>query len=85
MSINNMLNRVQSSADKKRLFMPHALLQMSRPDRIITTKEVRMVIENGKIIEDYPNNQEGTVALCLDMETRIGQFMLFVHPKKISW
>lgn len=28
-----------------------------RPDRMILTTDVRMVIENGEIIENYPNDE----------------------------
>ena len=32
---------------------------MSRTDRMISPEEVRNVIEQGEIIEDYPNDQHG--------------------------
>ncbi|MDQ3918414.1 MAG: DUF4258 domain-containing protein [Acidobacteriota bacterium] len=32
---------------------------MSRPDRLITTAEIRRVIERGEIIEDYPEDVRG--------------------------
>ena len=39
------------------MFLPHALRQMAHPDRMISTKEVRAVLERGEIIEDYPEDQ----------------------------
>lgn len=54
---------VHASGKKKRLFLPHALRQMSRPDCMITTVEVRSVIEQGEIIEDYPDDPRGRSCL----------------------
>ncbi len=50
---------VRLAAAKKRLFLPHALRQMLRPDRMILTAEVRTVIEQGEVIEDYPEDPRG--------------------------
>ena len=41
------------SASKKILSLPHAIRQMSKPDRMITTSDIRAVIYTGEIIEDY--------------------------------
>lgn len=38
---------------------------MSRPDRMISTKEIRQVIEHGQIIENYPNDARGHSCLML--------------------
>jgi len=56
---SEILQRVHDSAKQRRLFNPHALRQMARPQRMITTSEVRKVIESGKIIEDYPHDPRG--------------------------
>ena len=32
---------------------------MARPDRMITPNEVRMVVEQGDLIEDYPEDARG--------------------------
>lgn len=50
---------VRKAAAKRILFLPHALQQMLRPDRMIRSKEVRSVIEQGDIIEDYPTDARG--------------------------
>jgi len=57
--IPDILLRVRRSATKKILFLPHAIRQMSRSDRMITATEVTRAIRNGKIIEDYPNDPRG--------------------------
>jgi hypothetical protein len=56
---------IQKAAARRLLFLPHAIRQMSRSDRIITPPEVHSVIENGEIIEDYPDDPRGHSALLL--------------------
>ncbi|WP_337287823.1 DUF4258 domain-containing protein [Candidatus Methylomirabilis sp.] len=60
-----MLLRVREAARKRRLYLPHAVRQMERPDRMITIAEVRDVIEHGEIIEDYPEDARGHSCLLL--------------------
>ena len=50
---------IRKSADKRILYLPHALNQMNRPDRLIEPSEVRDVIYKGEIIEDYPEDTRG--------------------------
>lgn len=56
---------VISAAKNRILFLPHAVRQMLRPDRMITRLEVRRVIENGEIVEDYQNDPRGHSCLLL--------------------
>lgn len=60
-----MLSRVRETAALKIPFLPHAVRQMARPDRIITPGDVRRVIEHGRIIEDYPEDVRGHSCLLL--------------------
>ena len=53
------LTQVRHGAAKRILFLPHAIRQMAKPDRMITTAEIRMVIETGEIIEDYQDDARG--------------------------
>ena len=50
------LQQVRQAAAVKILFLPHAVQQMARPERMISTAEVRQVIDTGEIIEDYPDD-----------------------------
>ncbi len=61
----DILSLVRQTAAKRILFLPHAIRQMSRPDRLITTSEIRRVIEHGEIIEDYPEDIRGHSCLML--------------------
>lgn len=56
---------IRKTAVKRLLFLPHAIRQMSRMDRMIAPVEVRSVINKGEIIEDYPENARGHSALLL--------------------
>jgi len=61
----DILSLVRQAAAKRLLFLPHAIRQMSRPDRLITTSEIRSVVEHGEIIEDYPEDVRGHSCLML--------------------
>ena len=62
-----LLSSVDSAARSKILFLPHAISQMSRPDRMITVQEVRAVVLRGEMIEDYPEDARGHSCLMLGM------------------
>ncbi len=56
---------IRERASQRLLFLPHAVRQMSRPDRMISTSDVRKVVEDGKIIEEYPKDGRGHSCLIL--------------------
>lgn len=58
-----MKNKIGSSANKKILFLPHAMMRMSYSERMITTAEVREAVLLGEVIEEYPADRRG--ASCL--------------------
>lgn len=49
------------------LFLPHALRQMLRVERMIRREEVRQVIAHGDVIEDYPEDPRGHSCLMLGL------------------
>ena len=55
----DVLKLVREAAQKKILFLPHAVSQMSHPDRMISISEVREVITGGHVVEDYPSDPRG--------------------------
>jgi len=65
MADRDFLKLVRERAETRLLFLPHAIAQMSRPDRMITESEVRAVISEGEIIEDYPEDARGHSCLML--------------------
>jgi len=63
----DILQEIRRAAGKRILFLPHALKQMTRPDRMIRTQEVRAAIETGTVIENYPNDARGHSCLLLGL------------------
>ena len=61
----SILERVRAASAKRRLYLPHALRQMARPERMIGTHEVRAVVEHGDLVEDYPSDPRGHSCLIL--------------------
>jgi len=60
-----LLALIRERAEQRLLFLPHAIRQMSRPDRMIAPAEVRAVIDQGEMIEDYPEDARSHSALLL--------------------
>ncbi len=72
---------VVESARKKILFLPHAIRQMSRLDRMITGKDVRHVVLRGEIIEDYPDDVRGHSCLLLGIDSKGRPIHVVCSPK----
>lgn len=53
------IDSIKQSANKKIIYTIHALDEMNAEDEMITTKEVKHIIINGEIIEDYPEDKRG--------------------------
>jgi hypothetical protein len=65
-----MLDAIRVAARKRILFLPHAVRQMDRPERMITTSEVREAVFDGEVIEDYPEDVRGHSALVFKFSER---------------
>jgi len=63
------------------LFLPHAIQQMTRPERMISRQEVRNVVEHGEVIEDYPNDARGHSCLMLGFGTDRRPIHVVCAPK----
>jgi Domain of unknown function (DUF4258) len=59
------LDDIRAAAQKRLLFLAHAIRQMSRPQRMISSNEVETVVAQGEVIEDYPNDPRGHSCLML--------------------
>jgi len=64
-SQSDILYLIRQNAAKRILFLPHAVRQMCQPDRMISTADIRSVIKEGEIIEDYPDDVRGHSCLIL--------------------
>ncbi len=56
---------VRNAAQKRMLFLPHALDEMNAPQELVTLQEVHVVIFEGEVIEDYPEDVRGHSCLML--------------------
>ena len=79
-----MQNRVRETAAKKLLFLPHAIRQMNKPDRMITAAEVREVVRQAEVIEDYPEDVRGHSCL-LSGETSPGRIVHVVCSPRADY
>lgn len=77
----DILHRVRAAARKKILFLPHAVRQMSRPESMIATTEVRRVIRTGTVIEDYLEDRRGHSCLILGYVREKRPIHLVCSPK----
>jgi len=59
------LDEIRDRAAARLLFLPHAIRQMARPERMIRTAEVKAVVSAGEVIEDYPDDPRGHSCLLL--------------------
>jgi len=62
---SDILTRARAAARKRVLFSEHAVHQTVRPDRMISPSEVHSVIEQGEVIENYPEDARGHSCLVL--------------------
>jgi len=59
------LDEVRRAAGKRIIYTEHALNEMNAEEEMITRDEVRQVIFEGEIIEDYPEDVRGHSCLML--------------------
>lgn len=58
------------AAKKRILFLPHAVRQMSRTDRMISSSDVQKCIFGGVIIEEYRDDTRGKSCLMCHIDGR---------------
>lgn len=75
------LQQIRQAAARKVLFLPHAVQQMSRPERMISPAEVRRVVDTGEVIEDYPEDPRGHSCLVLGYGTDNRPLHVVCAPK----
>ena len=79
--LTDTLAAVRHAAGQRVLFLPHAVRQMARPERMITTEEIRSVVEQGEVIEDYQEDIRGHSCLLLGVGTEGRHLHVVVSPK----
>jgi hypothetical protein len=79
---DQILRAVQDTARKRVLYLPHALDAMNAPADLITAEEVRAVVLQGEIIEDYPEDVRGHSCLMLGWGTAKRPIHVVCSPKE---
>jgi len=62
---SDIVSSLWKSAEKRIIYLPHAVRQMSRPDRMTSVAELRNVAEREELVEDYPQDVRGHSCLIL--------------------
>lgn len=68
---NSFLDKIKEAARRKIIYTEHAIDRMNAETEMITPEEVRQVILEGEIIEDYPDDVRGHSCLMFSF-TRSG-------------
>ena len=76
------LDHVRRAAAQRVLFLSHAVRQMARPDRMITPSEIRTIIMQGELIEDYPEDARGHSCLLHGQGVDQRDIHVVCAPKK---
>lgn len=79
------MEAAREAASKKLLFLPHAVRQMTRPERMITPQEVERVVMTGELVEDYPHDSRGTVVCFSARATWAVRFMWYARRRPTTW
>jgi hypothetical protein len=75
------IETIRKAANKRFLFTQHALDEMNAEAELISTEEVRYVIFDGEIIEEYPEDKRGQSYLMLGKSTAKRTIHVVCAPK----
>ena len=78
--MNDFKLKIQQSANKNIFFTLHSAQQCISQDRMISTKEIRKVINSFEIIEDYPFDVRGHTCLIRGKGNNNRTIHLVCHP-----
>jgi len=57
--MDNFFDEVKKAAEKKVIYTEHALDEMNAEEELTSKDEIRQVIFEGEIVEDYPEDKRG--------------------------
>jgi hypothetical protein len=78
----NFIELIREAAKKKIIYTLHALDEMNSEEEIITTDEIRQVVFNGEIIEDYPEDKRGHSCLMFGISGSKRPVHIVCAPKE---
>ncbi|MBI4684487.1 MAG: DUF4258 domain-containing protein [Nitrospirae bacterium] len=78
----NLIDQIKQAAVRKIIYTSHAVDEMNAEDKLITVAEVRQVVLNGEIIEDYPKDKRGHSCLMLGIPETQRPIHVVCAPKE---
>ncbi len=78
----DLIEAIKQSAEKEVIYTLHAIEEMNAEDDMITTNEVRDVVFNGEMIEDYPEDKRGHSCLMLGVPNNRRPVHVVCAPKE---
>lgn len=82
MKARSFLDEIRQAAKKRIIYTEHALDEMNAEEEIITGEEVKQVIFEGEIIEDYPEDVRGHSCLMFKFSDKGRPVHLVCAPKR---
>lgn len=76
------LEGVRRAARKRILYTEHALNEMNTEEEVISCDEIREVIFQSEIIEDYPNDKRGHSCLMFSYASKGRPVHIVCSPKE---
>lgn len=78
----NFISKIREVAKRKIIYTEHALNEMNTEEEMISKDEVRQVIFEGEIIEDYPENKRGHSCLMFGFSNKRRPIHVVCAPKE---
>ncbi len=75
------LKQIKETAKKRIIYTQHVLDEMNAEEEMITPEEVRKVVLEGEIIEDYPEDKRGHSCLMLGYSGKGRPIHMVCAPK----
>ena len=76
------IDQVRQALRKAIIYSAHAVTEMNDESDLITTTEVRHVVSEGEIIEDYPEDRRGHSCLMLGRGSNNRPVHIVCAPKE---
>lgn len=80
--MKDFLEEIKKAAKKKIVYTEHALDEINAEEEIIFCDEIREVISNGEIIEDYPEDKRGRSCLLFSYTAKKRPLHIVCSPKE---
>ena len=79
--MENFYDKIKAAAKKKIIYTEHALIEMTTEEEMISKDEVKQVIFEGEIIEDYPEDKRGHSCLVFAYSFKERPIHIVCTPK----